>query len=308
MNISILTYNNKVGIVTDAMLLKKILEEIHVTTSIIFIDKIQSVPNNDVGIWIQDFDYNYLNEFKKNILYINEEWYCRDESELDVFDYVICKNSYAYELLKHRSNIVYIPFLSKNMYDPTIQKDNKLLHFVGRSIQKNTEVILNLRHNITFIDPDDKWSSKIKIPDTFEHITSYLSDDTLKYHLNNKSTHLCCSLYESWGHYAFEGLSTGAHLICSDIPVFRDQLDPSLVTFIPTYDQPTRDFDYWYGNDIERLTYPFRKAYYINELELDDIINHQLKYPDNKQFQRISLFNKIVETNTKLITTFFKNI
>ena len=62
MNISILTYNNKVGIVTDAMLLKKILEEIYVTTSIIFIDKIQSVPNNDVGIWIQDFDYNYLNE------------------------------------------------------------------------------------------------------------------------------------------------------------------------------------------------------------------------------------------------------
>lgn len=308
MNISILTYNNKVGIVTDAILLKQILDEINYTTSIIFIDEIESLSKTDVGIWIQDVDYRFMDSFKQNILYINEEWYCRNESDLDLFDYVICKNSYAYELLKHRSNVVYIPFVSKNVYNPTIQKDNKLLHFVGRSIQKNTEVILNLTHNITFIDPDNKWASKRKIPSSFEHITSYLSNEDLEYQLNNKSIHICCSLYESWGHYAFEGLSTGAHLICSDIPVFRDQLDPTLVTFIPTYEYPTQNYDYWYGNDDEKSIYPFRRAYYINEVELVNAINHQLIYPDNKQSHRIALFNNIVDTNTKLIKTFFKNI
>lgn len=308
MRVSILTYNNRVGILSDAILLKEILDDIQFTTSIIFMDNIQVSDNTDVGIWIQDFDYIFLNEFKRNILYINEEWYARNEFELDNFEYVICKNSYAYEMLKHRPNVVYIPFISKNLHNPNIPKENSLLHFVGRSIQKNTEVILNLTHKVTFIDPDNKWSSKLKIPDTFEHITSYLSNEDLSYQLNNKSIHLCCSLYESWGHYAFEGLSTGAHLICSDIPVFRDQLDPSLVTFIPTYDHPTRNYDYWYVNDNEQSIYPFRKSYYINELELEEGINRQLKYPDNKQSNRIALFNNIVENNTILIKDFFKNI
>jgi hypothetical protein len=308
MKFSILTYNNKVGIVTDAKLLHNVLSNIQIESNIVFIDKLHESTTHEIGIWIQDFNETYLELFKKNILYINEEWYCRSESELDLFEYVICKNSYAYDLLKHRNNVIYIPFISKNVYDSNIRKDNKLLHFAGRSIQKNTELILTMNNIITFIDPDNKWASKYQIPNSFEHITSYLSDDELKYHLNNKSIHICCSLYESWGHYAFEGLSTGAHLICSDIPVFRDQLDPELVTFITTYQSNDLNLNYWYESDNIKSVYQYRTSFHINESELQYAISNQLNFPDNLYNKRMLLFDSIIQKNTKLIQTFFKNI
>lgn len=39
-------------------------------------------------------------------------------------------------IIKNQCNAIYIPFLSKNFYNPNISRSNLFLHFVGRSIQK----------------------------------------------------------------------------------------------------------------------------------------------------------------------------
>lgn len=59
-------------------------------------------------------------------------------------------------IIKNQCNAIYISFLAKNFYNPNISRSNLFLHFVGRSIQKNTELVLDqhekrLRHCICIV-------------------------------------------------------------------------------------------------------------------------------------------------------------
>ena len=153
MNFNVLTYNNGVGIVTDAELLTSLIKS-HITidAEMKFIDKF--IKNNyDVGIWIQNFDINLLNCFKTNVFFINEEWAGINElSNLHLFDYVICKSEYAKNLLQKYKDVICLPFISRDYY-LDINREYKYLHFAGRSIQKNTELILKQSQQITLLDP-----------------------------------------------------------------------------------------------------------------------------------------------------------
>lgn len=193
-----------------------------------------------------------------------------------------------------------MPFVSKNCYDESVIKNKKFLHFMGRSIQKNTELILKQNVDITLIDPYNRYTPK----SNFNHINTYQTDEQLIHLLNSHNIHVCCSLYESWGHYLFEGLSTGAEIICSDIPIFREQLDPDLVHFIPIHEKI--DMSYVYCSDNKTDLYKFRKAFFVDEkLFSDKLCNFE---PKNRHKDRIKLFNNIVNNHTQNILYFFKNI
>lgn len=307
MKIKILTYNNRVGIVTDAILLDKILTSEGFKTSIGFIDSFTNVNNLndtfDIGVWIQNFDINLLNRFKKNIFFINEEWSGDIElKNLHLFDYVVCKSKYAFELIKHYNykNLICLPFISRNFYNKSIIKSFKYLHFAGRSIQKNTELILNQTVPITLIDPYNKYKPNLN----FNHVNSYQTENQLEHLLNFHGVHICCSLYESWGHYLFEGLSTGSEIICSDIPVFRENLDPDLVHFIPTVESV--DMNYIYCKDNFNNTFPMRKSYFVDKnIFTNTIYNFS---PKGNVTSRIQLYNSIVNNNSRKIIDFFKSI
>ena len=298
---SVLTFNNQVGIVTDAVLLTDLLRE-NITTNVDmkFIHECD-IKHADVGIWIQNFDVNLLNLFKKNIFYINEEWAGECElSNLHLFDHVICKSTYAYNLLKQNKNVIYLPFISKDMYVDSLNKEYDYLHFMGRSTQKNTELILKQNVNITLIDPYNRYTPQSNI----NHINSYQSNEQLKRILNIHRTHICCSLYESWGHYLFEGLSTGSEMICSDIPIFREQLDPDLIHFIPT--QEKIDMSYMYCSDNKTNIYKLRKSFFIDEKYFTQYIENVR--PIGKNYERRMLYNNIINKSKTQLISFFKNI
>lgn len=301
MQFNILTYNNGVGIVTDAILLKKLIyDNISKNVEVKFVGE-HNVEKADIGIWIQNYDINLLNLFKKNIFFINEEWAGINElSNLHLFDYVICKSEYAKTLLTPYCNAIFLPFISKDYYDPCIIRNNSILHFVGRSIQKNTELVLSTTNNLTVIDPYDRY----KVDKNINHINTYQSKEQLIQLLNSHNIHVCCSLYESWGHYLFEGLSTGAEIICSDIPVFKEQLDPDLVHFIPTVENV--DLNYQYDTDNIDKKFPLRKSFYIDK----NIYVNLTTFPSPKGTveKRISLFKHIMDNNYKSLINFFKNI
>lgn len=300
MKFSILTFNNKVGILSHALLLKKIINNITDSVEIIFLDEIKSDYKSDIGIWIQNCCYQLLENFKTNIFYFIEEWFDQDIEYLKKFDYVICTSKYSYDLIKDCCNAIYLPFVSKNYFNETIQKDKEYLHFMGRSIQKNTELVLGQNINITLIDPYNRYRPN----SNFNHVNSYQTNYQLEHLLNSHNTHICCSIYESWGHYLFEGLSTGAEIICSDIPVFREQLDPDLVHFIPTKEK--HDMSYMYCADNVNNLYRYRKAFFVDENYFGEYIkNFKLI---GKNLERIKLFNAIINNNTKNIIQFFKNI
>lgn len=296
---TILTYNNYVGIVTDSIILKNILSTI-CTTDIVFLENINEDYNSNIGIWIQNYHVNLLNNFKTNIFYINEEWFDYPVEDLKKFQYVICKSKYSYNIFKDHCNAVYLPFVSRNFYDPNIARTNKFLHFMGRSIQKNTELILNQTDPITLIDPYNRYRPNLN----FNHINTYQTTEQISNLLNSHNIHICCSLYESWGHYLFEGLSTGAEIICSDIPVFTEQLDPDLVHFIPS--KETTNESYMYCSDNKNDLYKFRKSFFVNETYFKNMI--QNFEPRGKPEHRRKLFSHIIESNKKKMLNFFINL
>jgi len=301
MTYKVLTYNNQVGIVTDAELLVSLIKNnIICDVKMEFIDQMVH-EKCDVGIWIQNFNINLLHLFRKNIFFINEEWAGKHElSNLNLFDHVVCKSKYAYDIIKNYCNAIYLPFISKDLYNPNIKRTNSFLHFMGRSIQKNTELVLNQEIPITLIDPYNRY----KPNPNFNHINVYQTKEHLLNLLNSHNIHICCSLYESWGHYLFEGLSTGAEIICSDIPVFKEQLDPELVHFIPTHEKI--DMSYMYCSDNTNNVYKFRKSFFVYKDYFKNYIENFK--PIGKNEERRKLFNNIIKKNEEFIKYFFKNI
>lgn len=301
MKFSILTYNNKVGIVTDAILLKELIH--HNLTSDVDIKFVYEdcIEKSDVGIWIQNYDLNLLNKFNKNIFFINEEWAGVYElSNLNAFDYVICKSSYAMDLLKPYRNVLYIPFISKNYYNESVTKNNSVLHFAGRSIQKNTELILKLKIPITLVDPFNRYIVNENI---INHIKTYQTNKEIDHLLNSHNIHVCCSLYESWGHYLYEGLSTGSEIICSEIPTFKEQLDPDLVHFIPSIEK--KDLKYQYDVNIND-TVPLRKSFHVDENVFYETMKNFV--PKGSPEKRRALFSDIINRNSNALLKFLKNI
>ena len=283
MKYNILTFNNYVGILQHALLLKEIIKD---DVEIVFLDQLNHNPKADIGIWIQNYHFHLLNNFKVNLFYFIEEWFHYDIQELKRFDYVICTSKFSYNLIKDCCNAIYLPFVSKNYFDEKISKSNNFLHFAGRSIQKNTELTLKQDVHITLIDPFNRYKPNQK----FNHINSYQTENQIRYLLNSHNTHICCSMYESWGHYLFEGLSTGSEIICSDIPIFKEQLDPDLVHFMPT--QEKIDTSYLYCSDNKNDLYRFRKAFFVNEKYFREYIENFK--PIGKNQERQKLFKHII--------------
>jgi hypothetical protein len=299
--ICVLTYNNGVGIVTDAILLKDLIyNNISEQVDFKFVGE-QNLETADVGIWIQNYDINLLNLFKKNIFFINEEWAGINElSNLHLFDYVVCKSNYAKKLLAPYCNAICLPFISKDYYSPSIKQNHSTLHFAGRSIQKNTELILKQSHQITLIDPYSLHSP----PNHFVHINKYQTQEELQVILNTHNIHLCTSLYESWGHYLYEGLSTGNEIICSDIPTFTENLDPDLVQFVPT--KINLDYTYSFDKQNQNGGFPIRQSFHIEQQHLKDIIDNFK--PIGKNEERRKLFKNIINKNSDKLVEFFKNL
>lgn len=255
MKINLYYYNNGVGVVNDAILIKSLLNERDVV--LYDISKENIYRKSDLGIFIQNIQSNQLENNNKNIFIINEEWLTEHEIRLlDKFDCLIVKSEYAKELLSsYNKNVINTGFFSLDRYFfPTHTK--KILHLKGKSIQKNHELIWNYKKYINILDCNYK----------------YLSENELTFELNNHDIHICCSLYEAWGHYLWEAMSCGKLVICSEVPVFKEYLNPDLVKFIPTKNVYSYNTNYEFLNT---KNYKFRKGYVVDETKFEEVINNK---------------------------------
>jgi hypothetical protein len=304
-NVSILCYDNAVGLRRDAILLNNLLLN-EFNSSITYLFNQINLSKSDIGIWIQNYIPSELSKFKKNIYYINEEWSGNCELDnLHLFDYIITKSDYGKSLLKpYHKNVINLGFFSKNIFNPTLVSD-RFIHFGGKSIQKNTELVVNTFYQstipLTLLHSIDKWD-EMKSSSNVKYHHYYLSDDDIFSELNSHSNHICCSLYETWGHYLYEGLSTGNEIICSSIPTFTENLDPSLVHFIPQTN--FCNLSYEYVDDSKR--FPLRKWFFSDTEYFKNLINNF--NPIGKSKEKIDLFNQIMTKNQVKTLDFFNNI
>jgi glycosyltransferase involved in cell wall biosynthesis len=141
-------------------------------------------------------------------------------------------------------------------------------------------------------------------PNHFVHKNKYQTQEELQLILNTHNIHLCTSLYESWGHYLYEGLSTGNEIICSDIPAFTENLDPDLVQFVPT--KINLDYTYSFDKQNQNGGFPIRQSFHIEQQHLKDIIDNF--EPIGKNEERRKLFKNIIDKNIGKLIEFFKNL
>jgi len=253
--INIYYWNNGFGLKNDIVLLNQVLKEFDVVIYDISSDVISR--KSDVGIFIQNIYVPYMNNNKINILIPNEEWLSNDELiYLNNFDYVFVKSKYAKSILdQYHKNIIVTGFFSLDRYFFT--RDNKEMLFLkGKSIQKNHELIGNYKQKINIIDSNSK----------------YLTENELMYEINNHNIHICCSLYEAWGHYLWEAMSCGKLVICSEIPVFKEHLDPYLVKFIPIKWVYTSVINNEY---LSKSLYKLRKGFFVDKSKFEDALNNK---------------------------------
>lgn len=254
LKINIYYWNNGVGIVNDAILLKSILKNFDVKLYDMSI--INESRKSDLGIFIQNIFQEEIQNNKKNIYIINEEWINRELiSCICRFDYIFVKSEHAKKLLEpFHKNIINTGFFSLDRYFFP-KKTGNILHFKGKSIQKNTEILLEYKD--------------IKILDS--HI-NYLTENQVIKELNNHDIHICCSLYEGWGHYLWEAMSCGKLVICSEIPVFKEYLDANLVKFLSTEKNIKSSIYYEFADNSK---YVLRESYFINEKQLKELLENK---------------------------------
>jgi hypothetical protein len=241
------TVNNGVGLIADLSLIQDLLHD-HYDITVAYLNQVISLPYGqdlflskeyDVGIHLQDFNPALLQHNKKNILIANEEWTgSRKIFEIHKFDKVITKSTLGAELLKpYNSNVINCGFISKDKYNSAIKKQNTFLHVAGKSIQKGTELVLesfthNCRdYNLTVLESNCKHRQVYK-SSNINYIHDFLPEENVIEHYNKNLFHICPSYYEGWGHYVYEGLSTGALLYVTRLPMFLEWLDPDLVIFL----------------------------------------------------------------------------
>ena len=291
MKINIYYFDNGVGMVSDSILIKNVLHEYDVVTY--NVSKNNVYRSSDIGIFIQNVWMDCLNHNQKNIYIVNEEWLNPDEIfYMKEFDHLIVKSEYAKQLLinEHKSVIKTGFFsLDRNFFP---KNTNKILHFKGKSKQKNTELVKNNK-DVLILDSD----------------INYLSENDLVYELNNHDIHICCSLYEGWGHYLWEAMSCGKLVICSEVPVFKEYLDPELVKFIPTNGIYKKVMGYEFLDT--KIYYKYRRGYFVDEYIFKETLKDKnvLLELQKKNSEKIrSYFLQVNKTNKETFLNTIKFI
>ena len=285
MEINLYYWNNGVGVVNDAILIKALLSDYDVVSY--DISKTNEYRKGDLGIFIQNIQADQLPNNKKNIFIINEEWLNQDEVLfLSQFDYLIVKSDYAKQLLvPYHANIVQTGFFSLDRYFFP-RNTGKVLHFKGKSIQKNSELIYNYKDSIKVLDSESE----------------YLSDSQVDGELNTHDIHICCSLYEGWGHYLWEAMSCGKLVICSEIPVFKEYLDPDLVKFIPTKNVCRSVLGYKFldkSKFIPGASYIFREGHFVDISKFDEMLRNIDELLEFQRKNSKNIRNHFLEVNNK---------
>lgn len=305
-------WDNSVGVKVDSSLIKECLDPFF--ECIIFdfsitkdnnTDIFNYLPSNkfDIGIFVQNYEVNLLEHNKINVYIVNEEWLSLKEiSNFDKFDYIIVKNSYAKNLLFDlHNNINVLYFWSRDLYHQKYSsiKNKNILHFAGKSIQKNTESLLD-NTSVHIFDSTGRF--KDVRPENY--YTDYISDNKLQRVFNTCDTHICPSLYEAHGHYMYEGLLCNKNIIASDIPPWSEQIDPDYINFIDTPKTViyNKDYNFLSSEFSDSTCHPLRRGFLINKDEMLESV----KSPKNKKPRKyiLSLFQK----NKESFINFFTNL
>ena len=308
----IYTSNTGVGLITDVNFIQDLLYEEYEVDVVYLewgLDDNTNQPvfaNYDIGIFIQDFGEQWFERNKINILIANEEWITGEKlTQLKYFDKILTKSTFAKHLLApYNNNTVTTGFctIDKNL---NIEPTKDFFHLAGNSYQKNSEDVLKCfsesNLNLTLLQSQ---RTDLTPTSNVNFIQDYLTTEQVTIHLNDHKVHLCPSIYEGWGHYLYEGMSTGALIYATRLPMFVEWIDPDLVVFLDCVFHKHND-----NYPFLQSTWPHQFGWLVDVNQLSDEITSYKKHLEKHNPDKVRQFFKhINEKNSKKIYTELTNV
>lgn len=215
---------NRVGLATDCHLLERFLiEQGHQVATW---DWQRQIEAADVNFYIEKFSPRFLSAVKRHVGIFNPEWFAPQWLEPIRFGLtqIWAKSTAAFDwFVSHGCGQVrYTSFLSRNPFDPSIERYRRVLHLAGRSAAKNTTAVLRAYWDaagagVTLPPLVVVSHSPIEpLPPGVIQYNYELTQSFLDRLLNECRFHLCPSEVEGWGHYIAEATACGGIVITLD--------------------------------------------------------------------------------------------
>lgn len=233
--------SNQVGLEADYRLLRGILESWgHQVEGVHFMRIDAGCPRADVNIFLETIA-SALFPFAKQQWFIpNQEWFapCDWNNIMSKFDRILCKTQDAVRIFQNlypeiQNRIRFIGFESRDLYDPSVERQRKFLHIAGQSRYKNSQAVAYaFAKCFDDADPKDRrdlvfvgaYPEECAFARDHKNVTyiQRASEPEIKRLLNECLFHIMPSGAEGWGHVIHEGLGCGAVIVSTNHPPMNE--------------------------------------------------------------------------------------
>lgn len=235
LDIALVSTDNGVGLSTDMDLLTGVFESAGHHVERVFWEE-TTMRQVDLVIFLELFNPKLIKFAKKSVGIFNMEWFgSRWLPYLGNLDQIWAKSEEAHTLFKGmRLPVVYTGFMSKDHFDPTIERTDTALHVRGRSTAKNTAAVINAWQLNPNLPPLTIITATALGAPSYINVVGRQTPEQLQWHMNTHRFHICPSLVEGWGHYITEGALCEALVITTDGSPMNEHITPDCGILIDT--------------------------------------------------------------------------
>jgi hypothetical protein len=240
--VNLISRDNGIGLSTDMDLLGGMLTGAGYDVQRVPWQRTEMRPC-DVAIFLELFNPRLVRYARHTVGIFNLEWFdARWRSYLPQFTQLWAKSSDAlatYGRLRLRAHLT--GFLSRDLYDPRVQRTPTCLHLKGHSGLKNTPAVLEAWAKNPDLPPLTVIAQQpIPHPPAGVTVLGHLPFPEIVTQLNRHQVHVCPSRAEGWGHYITEGLSAGAAVITTDAAPMNEHVHSDWGWLLPSTAQRPR--------------------------------------------------------------------
>ncbi|MFF6946794.1 glycosyltransferase [Streptomyces lavendulae] len=233
--VNLISRDNGSGLTRDMQILTGLLRSSGYQVR--WIDHRQNrMPACHVGIFLEEFNCALLETMEASVFIPNMDCFPDGVLDcLDTVDQVWAKGIGAAEELRRLGVApVVTGFMSGDMFDPAVEREDLCLHVSGKSSAKGTQAVLEAwrRHPdlptlcMTAIQAFDD------IPANVRHL-GIVPLPQVQDLMNRCRIHVLPSLIEGWGHGLAEGAMCGASVVTTDASPMNEHIRPEFGFLLP---------------------------------------------------------------------------
>jgi len=191
----------------------------------------------DINLYLEVCMPNVMNLSRENWLVPNSEWWSPiNDQFLPRMTKILCKTRDCERIWRNKlagdrpERVEYVGFEARDLYDSTVERENRFLHVAGESEFKNTEAVIDAWKKIswslkplplTLVTRQPKYQELASNVDGVTVIDK-APDSELKRLMNSHRFHVLPSAYEGFGHSLHEGVGCGALVITTAAPPMNE--------------------------------------------------------------------------------------